>query len=75
MAVYISLKERNMEPKTKKWLNRGGAIALIAGYLTLKFTGTDPEAVISLGDIIFSTIGVLTIGVKELFNRKTSTNT
>lgn len=56
--------------KVMKWANRGGALAMLAGYVLLKFHGKDPEELLTVGDLIITAAGALIIVIKESLNVK-----
>lgn len=57
-----------MSANTKKWLNRGGLIAIAAGVVLTLVGGGDPSAALATGATIASVAGAVLVLIREIFN-------
>ena len=57
-----------MSATVKKWMNRGGLIAVIAGIVMIVVAGGDTEAALQTAGLVAGIAGSLIIIVREIFN-------
>jgi hypothetical protein len=57
-----------MSPKVKKWLNRGGLIAMIVGVVAITVGGGDTSAALETAGEAAAIAGTAAVLVRELFN-------
>ena len=57
-----------MDPRVKKWLNRGGLIAVIVGMVAIVAGGGDTSAALETAGEVAAIAGTVAILVRELFN-------
>jgi len=55
-----------MNPKTKKWINRGGLVAMIIGVLLMVVGGGDTAAAIETAGKVASIAGSALVLIREV---------
>jgi hypothetical protein len=62
------MEETVDNPKLKKWLNRGGLIAIIVGIVAIVIGGGDTSAALETAGEAAAIAGTIAIFVRELLN-------
>lgn len=57
-----------MSANVKKWVNRGGLIAIIVGVVGIVVGGGDPGAALATGTTVATIAGAVLILLREIFN-------
>ena len=57
-----------MSPKVKKWLNRGGLIAMSIGIVAIVVGGGDTLGALETAGEVAAIAGTIAVLVRELFN-------
>lgn len=61
-----------MSANVKKWMNRGGLVAVVVGLVLIGTAGGDPEAAIGTGQaiagIVVAGIGAIGTFIREVLN-------
>lgn len=55
-----------MSPNVKKWVNRGGLVAVIVGFLAITFAGGDVSSAATTATQIATAASAILIAVREL---------
>ena len=57
-----------MSANAKKWLNRGGLIAIILGIVGIVVGGGDAGAALDIAGTAATVIGAVAVLIREIFN-------
>jgi hypothetical protein len=57
-----------MSANVKKWINRGGLIAMIAGIVMIVAAGGDTTVAIGTVGTVAEIVGAIAVLLRELFN-------
>lgn len=57
-----------MSVSTKKWLNRGGLIAVIVGFVLIKIIGGDTGQVVDTAGTLVTAGGAILVLIREILN-------
>lgn len=57
-----------MNENGKKWINRGGLLAVILGMIAIQVSGGDASAALELAGKISTVSGIALVALRELFN-------
>ena len=55
-----------MNPETKKWINRGGLIAVIIGIVAIVIGGGDTGAALETGGTVATIAGAVLVLIREI---------